>query len=34
LPIIKALNVFVGQEIRPRDVNTLSYKFEETRLGL
>ena len=34
LPIIKALNAFVGEEIRPRDINTLPYRFDEARLGL
>jgi hypothetical protein len=34
LPIIEALCAFVGEDVRPRDVSTSSYKFDEARLGL
>lgn len=34
LPIVKGLRAFVGGELEPRDPTKLSYRFDETRLGL
>ncbi len=34
VPIIDGLRIFVGEDLKPRDVGSLPYRFDETRLGL